>query len=114
MKIDSYDLREPNAANALVYPGDAVEFAGAVTALETYFVAGEVMSAGQKPFVTGLTLYQAVIASGGAKGSAKKAIIRRKNDKGLFSSVQYNLGDIVGGKAVDPNLSPGDIVEIQD
>jgi protein involved in polysaccharide export with SLBB domain len=114
MKIDSYDLSDPNAANALVYPGDAVEFAGAATALETYFVAGEVMSAGQKPFVTGLTLYQAVIASGGAKGNAKKAIIRRKNDKGLFSSVQYNLGDIVGGKAVDPNLSPGDIVEIQD
>ncbi len=114
MKIDSYNLRDPNAANTLVYPGDAVEFAGDATALETYFVAGEVMSAGQKPFVTGLTLYQAVIASGGAKGNAKKAIVRRKNDKGLFSIVQYTLSDIVGGKAVDPALASGDIVEIQD
>lgn len=115
-KVEIHDLRDLKSGDILIYPGNIVEFAGDSGAGTfvggSYFIAGEVVSTGQKELTHGLTLYQAVIASGGAKGDPKKAILRRKNEKGLLANVGYNLRSIKNGKFMDPVLADGDIIEI--
>ena len=59
-----------------------------------------------------MTLFQAILASGGAKGNPKKAMIRRKSDNGTLNVAEHNLRAIRDGKAPDPILSPGDMIEI--
>ena len=117
IKLETYDLRESNTDNVLVYPGNSIEFtgdSGSDTAnLGVYFIAGEILSVGQKTLTPVITLYQAVIASGGAKGDPKKAVIRRKNDSGVLTNMEYNLRSIKVGKAVDPRLLAGDVIEIR-
>lgn len=116
-KVESYDLHDANTDNILIYPGNIVEFtsdnarsAGSNTGF--YYIAGEVASAGQKQFTFSLTLYQAVIASGGTKGDPKKAVIRRKNEQGVFSIIEHDLRAIKKGREADPSLAPGDVIEI--
>lgn len=109
------DLNDPKTENTLILPGDIVEFigdGGLVGANGSYFIGGEIMSGGQKALTSGLTLYQAVVAARGAKGDPKKAVIRRKNEKGLFTVQEHNLRSIKTGKAIDPFLAPGDVIEI--
>jgi len=116
LKAEAYDLRDAATDNVLVYPGNSVEFAGDIgSAASTgaYFISGEVLSGGQKDLTYGLTLYQAVIASGGPKGDPKKAIVRRKNDKGLLVATEYNLRSIKEGRMMDPILAPGDVIEVK-
>jgi len=115
--IETYELREADTDNVLIYPGDKVEFTGEngsgnITG-EYYFIGGDVISSGQKALSPGLTLYQAMVASGTPKINPKKATIRRKNVKGLFDILEHSLKAIRDGKASDPVLSPGDIVEIR-
>jgi len=114
-KSESYDLRAADTDDVLIYPGNAVEFTGDSNSPppESYYIAGEVNSAGQKEMTSGLTLYQAVIASGGAKGEPKRATIRRKNDKGVFENTEYDLRSIRNGNTVDPVLTAGDVIEIR-
>lgn len=109
------DLSDPKTENTLVHPGDAIEFLGDGSADGTsgsYFIGGEIVSGGQKGLSSGLTLYQAIVVAGGAKGDPKKAVIRRKNEKGLFNVQEYNLKSIRSGKAMDPFLAAGDVIEI--
>jgi protein involved in polysaccharide export with SLBB domain len=114
LKVETYDLRDPKTDDVLVYPGNSIEFtAGGGLNGASYFIAGEVVSGGQKELTYGLTLYQAVVASGGAKGNPKKAVVRRKNDKGLFANTEYNLRSIKDGKSLDPFLLAGDVIEIR-
>ncbi len=113
LKLESYDLRATDTDNVLIYPGNSVEFTGDSNSLSSYYIAGEINSAGRKELTSGLTLYQAVIASGGAKGDPKRATIRRKNDKGLFENTEYDLRSIKNGKTADPVLQPGDVIEIR-
>jgi protein involved in polysaccharide export with SLBB domain len=108
------NLRDVKSDETLIFPGDHVHFftdtAGAVG---SYFISGEIASGGQKDLAAGLTLYQAIIASGGAKGDPKKATIRRKNEKGMLAAIDYNLRSIKDGKAMDPFVAAGDIIEIR-
>ena len=117
LKAETYDLRDGKTDDVLIYPGNSVEFTvdGGSRSVGSafYFIAGEIVSAGQKELTPGLTLYQSVISSGGAKGDPKKAIIRRKNEKGVFAISEHNLRAIKDGKAADPALWPGDVVEIR-
>jgi protein involved in polysaccharide export with SLBB domain len=114
---ESFELADAETDNVLIYPGDKVEFTGengsSNSTGEYYFIGGDVISSGQKQLSTGLTLYQAVVASGSPKGNPKKATIRRKNTKGLFDVLEHSLKAIRDGKAADPALAPGDIVEIR-
>jgi protein involved in polysaccharide export with SLBB domain len=115
LKVESYDLRDAETDNVLVYPGNSVEFThelGSRNAVGYYYIGGEINSAGQKALSSGLTLYQAVVASGGLKGNPKKAVIRRKNGQGVLDIFEHNLRAIRGGKAADPTLSSGDIIEV--
>jgi protein involved in polysaccharide export with SLBB domain len=116
-KVETYDLRDEKTGDVLIYPGNSVEFTAdgqisTLTASGYFYIAGEVNSTGQKQFTDGMTLFQAVIASGGAKGNPKKATLRRKNDKGMLNVAEYNLRAIRDGKASDPQLQPGDMIEI--
>jgi protein involved in polysaccharide export with SLBB domain len=116
LKVETCDLRDSNTDSMLLYPGNSVEFTNESGSRDTgsfYYISGEVLSAGQKQLSSGLTLYQAIVASGGSKGDPKKAIIRRKNDKGVFAIFEHNLRAIRDGKSADPALSSGDIVEIR-
>jgi protein involved in polysaccharide export with SLBB domain len=117
IKAETYDIRDSATDNVLVYPGNAVEFtteyASHASGGGFYYIGGEIVSAGQKEITIGMTLYQAVMASGGSKGDPKKAIIRRKNDQGVLTSFEHNLRAIKDGKAPDPAITSGDVVEIR-
>ena len=54
---------------------------------------------------------QALIAVQSAP-EIKKAVIRRKNAKGTLSITSYDVRKIRDGKATDPGLEPGDMVEL--
>jgi hypothetical protein len=113
------DLRQPGTDSTLIYPGDRIEFtsdAGAmpVASAGYFYISGDVASAGQKEFTPGMTLLQAIVASGGSKGNSKKATIRRKRDTGILSVSEFNLRKIKDGKSADPSLAPGDMIEIGD
>lgn len=115
--VETYDLRDEKTGEILIYPGNSVEFTadGKRSLLASsgfFYIAGEVNSSGQKQFTDGMTLFQAVISAGGAKGNPKKATLRRKNDKGTLNVAEYNLRAIKDGKASDPLISPGDMIEI--
>lgn len=116
-KVETYDLRDSNTDNVLVYPGNTIEFIaeGHSSVLKKsgfYYIAGSVNSTGQKEFTAGMTLFQAIFASGGAKGNPKKATIRRKNENGTLNVAEHNVRAIKDGKAPDPTLEPGDMIEI--
>ena len=115
LKLESYDLRAADTDSVLIYPGNSVEFTVDQTLNITgsFYIAGEINSAGQKEFAAGLTLYQAVIASGGTRGNPKRAVIRRKNQNGLFLNTEYDLRSIKDGKAADPVIDSGDVIEIR-
>ncbi|MEQ1605283.1 MAG: polysaccharide biosynthesis/export family protein [Pyrinomonadaceae bacterium] len=116
IKNEIFDLRDPKTDEVLVFPGDKIEFTseiGSANSTGSFFIGGEILSGGQKDLTNGLTLYQAVIVSGGTKGDPKKAVIRRKNEKGMFTVLEHNLRSIKDGKAMDPFLAAGDVIEIK-
>ena len=81
--IETFDLKHENNENLLV-------------------IGGEIVSVGQKDYHEGLTLTQAILASGGLKReSVKKVVIRRNNADGLLVSTDYNLKLIKDGKIPD-------------
>jgi protein involved in polysaccharide export with SLBB domain len=113
LKLESYDLRDPATDSVLIYPGNSIEFTSDNQSNGTYYVTGDVNVTGKRELASDLTLYQAVIASGIAKGEPKKATIRRKSDNGLFANTDYNLRAIKDGKSADPLLESGDVIEIR-
>ena len=69
-------------------PGDSIKVTGAPPATAQYFfVGGEIRSPGQKPFHPGLTLTQAILASGGTKTSAElKVKVSRQATDGKLAT----------------------------
>ncbi|HSK72454.1 MAG TPA: polysaccharide biosynthesis/export family protein, partial [Pyrinomonadaceae bacterium] len=99
-QIETLDLKDPKSDEVLILPGDIVEFglsetnAGNSSEPQFYYMGGDVVGVGQKSFHAGLTLTQAILASGGLKKSnVKKVVIRRKNAEGLLIPSEYNLKD---------------------
>ena len=80
---------------------------------EFFYVGGEIQSPGQKSFHAGMTLTQAVLASGGvtAQAGPRVRVLRQGADGRLVAS-EYNLREIEGGAAPDPTLQPGDRIEV--
>jgi protein involved in polysaccharide export with SLBB domain len=112
-------LRDAKSEETLIFPGDILEFkfSGEAEAnsagRQFYFIGGNVRSAGQKDFHPGLTLTQAILASGGLrKATVKKVILRRKNQTGLLSPMEFNLNYINDGKQPDPLIKAGDTIEV--
>lgn len=121
-ETETVDLKDAKADDVLIFPGDIVEFKLIETTAATvvdltipqfYFIGGSVVSAGQKDFHQGLTLTQSILASGGLRNQKiKKVVIRRKNEKGLLSPIEFDLNAIKNGKQPDPVLQAGDTIEV--
>lgn len=118
-ETESFDLSQANYEDVLVFPGDIVDFSY-FTAQQTevkvppfFYIGGNINSVGQKDFYEGMTLTQAILASGGLKNSkGKTVIIRRQNDQGLLESEEFDLEKIKNGKVPDPQLQVGDTIEV--
>ncbi|MGH9932760.1 MAG: polysaccharide biosynthesis/export family protein [Pyrinomonadaceae bacterium] len=108
------DLNSANLSATLVVPGDAIKVTGMPPLpAEFFFVGGEISSPGQKPFHVGLTLTQAILASGGTKNSAgSKVRVSRQSADGRLTSEEFNLRKIQSGKTPDPVLQKGDRIEV--
>ncbi len=105
------DLADPSAMNVLVHPGDVISVQ--LRPREFFYIGGKVSAPGQKDFHAGLTLTQAILASGGATRSADgKVRVARQGPDGRLVTTEYSLKDIEGGKVPDPRLQPGDRVEV--
>lgn len=108
------DLAQSSASATLVVPGDVIKVSGMPPApTEFFFVGGEINSPGQKPFHSGLTLTQAILASGGcSKNAGIKVRLSRQSADGRLVTSEYNLGNIQRGEIPDPALQKGDRLEI--
>ncbi len=119
-ETENVNLDDPKSDDVLIFPGDIVEFKAGESAISNsptpqfYYIGGYINSAGQKDFHSGITLTQAILASGGLKKSnVRKVVIRRKNQEGLLSPLEFDLNSIKNGKQVDPILQAGDTIEIE-
>lgn len=108
------DLKDPNHSSTLVVSGDIIKVLGAAPPPSEFFFVGEgVNSPGQKPYHAGLTLTQALLASGGTRtsGGSKVRISRQRAD-GRLVNEDYDLRKIQSGKIPDPLLEKGDRLEV--
>ena len=119
--VETVDLKDAKADEILILPGDILEFRNGKTNRNSnsepqfFYIGGNIASGGQKDFHDGMTLTQAILASGGLKKSnAKSVVIRRKNENGLLEPTVFNLKEIKNGKVPDPVLQAGDTIEIDD
>lgn len=118
-KSEIVDLNDSKNDNVLIFPGDIVEFKFLedkdINARQPqfFYIGGNIVSVGQRDFYKGLTLTQAILASGGLRRpNARKVIVRRKNAEGLLVATEINLKAVNEGKAPDPLLEAGDTIEI--
>jgi protein involved in polysaccharide export with SLBB domain len=108
------NLADSKATTTLVLPGDVIT----LTALppqppQFFYIGGQVASPGQKDFHAGLTLTQAVLASGGTtRFAGGKVKVSRQGADGKLVSTEYNLKQIEAGKIPDPVLQPGDRLDV--
>jgi protein involved in polysaccharide export with SLBB domain len=110
-KVVSVDLNDAAALNTLVQAGDVVNLT--VRPPEFFYIGGEISSPGQKDFHGGMTLTQAVLASGGVTATAGERIkVSRAGADGRLVSAEYSLREIEGGVVPDPVLQAGDRVEV--
>lgn len=116
-QTETVDLRDAKSEDVLIYSGDIVEFNSfdsvSEGAKQFYYIGGEIVSGGQKDFLKGITLTQAILASGGLKKqSIKKVVIRRKNEAGMLTPTTFDLKAVKDGKIADPEIEAGDTIEI--
>jgi protein involved in polysaccharide export with SLBB domain len=109
------DLKDASLSSTLVIPGDTIKVSGMTAApTEFYFVGGEISSPGQKPYHAGLTLTQAILASGGLNRSAGTQVrVSRQGVDGRLVTQEYNLRKIQSGKIVDPAIQKDDRIEVR-
>jgi protein involved in polysaccharide export with SLBB domain len=108
------DLKDANHAATLVTAGDMIKVSGVPPGpSEFFFIGGAIGSPGQKPYHAGLTLTQALLASGGTTMKTDARIrISRLGPNGRLISEDHNLRKIQTGKSPDPILEKGDRIEV--
>ncbi len=118
-ETEQIDLKDAKSDDILIFPGDLLEFKSSdnsptgSTNSQFYFIGGNIKTAGQKDYHQGLTLTQAILASGGLrKANVKKVVVRRKNQAGLLAPMEFDLNSIKDGKQPDPIIKAGDTIEI--
>lgn len=116
---ETFDLNNESYENVLIFPGDIVEFLryeksdNASIVPQFYYIGGNIRAVGQRDFYPGITLSQAILASGGLrKAKESKVVVRRKNNEGLLESTVFDLNEIKEGKIPDPALQAGDTIEV--
>ena len=108
------NLREAGASSVLVVPGDSIRVSFQPAASPKFFFAGGALNApGQKTFHAGLTLTQAILASGGLNSEAgSKVLVARTGTDGRLLTTEYSLRQIEDGKIPDPLLQEGDRLQV--
>jgi protein involved in polysaccharide export with SLBB domain len=110
-KVSAVDLNDAAAVNTLVQAGDVVNLT--TRPQEFFYIGGEISSPGQKDFHSGMTLTQAVMASGGVTALAGERVkVMRAGADGRLASADYSLREIEGGVVPDPVLQAGDRIEV--
>ena len=104
------DVRDPAALNTLIQSGDVITVTSRPD--EFYFVGGRINLPGQKPFLQGITLLQAILAAGGTPRQANLVEISREGSDGRLVTMRYNLKEIKSGNVEDPRLHAGDRIEV--
>lgn len=105
------DLSDSAAMNVLVQAGDVITVTGRLP--QFLYIGGRVDAPGQKDFHPGMTLTQAILASGGVTSAdATRVRISRQGSDGRLVSSEFNLIQIMSGEVPDPPLQPGDRVEV--
>ncbi len=108
------DLKDPNHSATLIVPGDVIKVLGMPAApTEFFYIGGAINSAGQKPYHAGITLTQALLASGGVSAKASDRIrVSRLGANGRLIAEEHNLRKIQAGRVADPLLQKGDRIEV--
>ena len=108
-KETSLSLANNSDLATLAMSGDVITISSTVK--EFIYVGGDVASPGEKEFRAGITLTQALLASGGARNT--KVTIAKRSSGGLLNTREYDLQQINQGKAPDPMLEAGDRIEVK-
>ena len=113
-KDRNISLNDSQGLSMLILPGDTVRVSGSAgTAKHFIYVAGDVISPGEKEFREGMTLTQAVMSAGGISRSGKTSVrVSRRNLDGFLTASEYSLRSIEEGKSQDPLLQAGDRIEV--
>jgi len=112
--LPAVNLADAEGTSQVVRDGDVIKVSGQAAATAEYFYAGgEVNAPGQKSFHNGITLTQAIIASGGTGRNAGATVrVSRQAADGRLSTVEYNLRNIQAGKVPDPQIQKNDRLEV--
>ena len=108
------DITDPNHSSTLIIDGDVIKVSGLPPSpTEFFFIGGAINSPGQKPYHTGLTLTQAILASGGLSPRAGSIVkISRLAGNGRLMTEEHNLRRIQIGRLPDPVMKKGDRIEV--
>ncbi|MCA1615438.1 MAG: SLBB domain-containing protein [Acidobacteria bacterium] len=111
-RTKTLDLADSNALSELVSSGDVINVQPRPR--EFFYIGGQVGAPGQKDFTSGMTLTQAILASGGLARADKKVrvAVSRQGADGRLVTTEYELSEIESGKIPDPRVQPGDRIEI--
>jgi len=107
----AHDLSDTATLNLTVQAGDVI----AVTSKpqEFYYIGGRVSYPGQKVFQPGVTLLQALLASGGTAKADNKIELSREASDGRLVTTLYTVKQIKSGAVADPKLQVGDRIEVR-
>lgn len=111
-KSETVELSNPQALNMLIRPSDVVNVVARPQ--EFFYIGGEVGTPGQRDFHPGMTLTQAILASGGVSRYASGFVrVSRQGSDGRLISATHNLNQIQNGVVPDPALQAGDRIEVE-
>lgn len=105
-----HDLSDPATLNLNVQSGDVITVTSRPQ--EFYYIGGRINYPGQKSFQPGITLLQAILASGGTSRQENRVEISREGADGRLVTIRYNIKQIKSGAVEDPKLKPGDRIEV--
>lgn len=106
----TFDLTDTNALGTLIRAGDVLNVGPKQQ--EFYYIGGRVTYPGQKPFQPGITLLQAILASGGPTENYDNIDLSREGPDGRLTTTRLKLKEIKSGKSQDLKLKPGDRIEV--
>ncbi len=107
---EAHDLSDPATLNLNVQSGDVITISSRPQ--EFYYIGGRINYPGQKSFQPGITLLQAILASGGTSRSENRVEISREGADGRLVTTRYNIKQIKSGAVEDPKLKAGDRIEV--
>jgi protein involved in polysaccharide export with SLBB domain len=106
-----HDLSDTTTLNLTVQAGDVITVTSKPQ--EFYYIGGRVRYPGQKVFQPGVTLLQALLASGGTAKADNRIELSREGSGGRLMTIQFTLKQIKSGAVADPKLQAGDRIEVR-